>query len=296
MSLEEIMMNEEKKEVIFLLGATGGIGKLLAEELKKNGYIVIGNGRRENVLISMKNEGKIDDYVIGDLTNDEDRKRIIEKIKEYRDKGYEVTIFYNIGILYDYPGEFKNYTNEMIDKSYEINVKSIEKMDRELEENGLYLDTIYMVSISAFYRGKNWDHEYQKTKAALKAHAELQILNSNGRRIIALFPDTIKTGEEGMGGKLKDYPKIPGEIFAKRVVEIINGKYEEYSGFMFEISEYGGIIAKLFNNRYISKLLKLFGINLKPTIKLYGMNLSKITNAFEYHEKKLLEKLGKAVY
>jgi len=169
-------------------------------------------------------------------------------------------------------------------------------MDRELEENGLYLDTIYMVSISAFYRGKNWDHEYQKTKAALKAHAELQILNSNGRRIIALFPDTIKTGEEGMGGKLKDYPKIPGEIFAKRVVEIINGKYEEYSGFMFEISEYGGIIAKLFNNRYISKLLKLFGINLKPTIKLYGMNLSKITNAFEYHEKKLLEKLGKAVY
>jgi len=270
MSLEEIMMNEEKKEVIFLLGATGGIGKLLAEELKKNGYIVIGNGRRENVLISMKNEGKIDDYVIGDLTNDEDRKRIIEKIKEYRDKGYEVTIFYNIGILYDYPGEFKNYTNEMIDKSYEINVKSIEKMDRELEENGLYLDTIYMVSISAFYRG-NWDHEYQKTKAALKAHAEDQLLNSKGRRIIALFPDTIKTGEEGMGSKLKDYPKIPGEIFVKKVVEIINGKYKEYSGFIFEID----------NNNII---------------KLYGINPSKITNAFEYLEKEFIEEIGKAVY
>jgi len=270
MSLDKIMMYNEKKEVVFLLGATGGIGKLLAEELKKNGYIVVGNGRKENVLIDMKNKGNIDDYVVGDLTKDEDRKKIIEKIKEYRDKRYKVTIFYNIGILHKYPGEFKSYTNEMIDDSYEINVKSIEKMDNELEKNDLYLDTIYMVSISAFYRG-NWDPEYQKTKAALKAHAELQILNSLGRRIIALFPDTIKTGEEGMGGKLKDYPKIPGELFARKIVEIVNGKYKEYSGFMFEINN---------NNKVI----------------LYGLNPSKITGAFEYYERKYLEELGKAVY
>jgi len=266
MSLDNIMM----KESIFLLGATGGIGKLLSEELKRNGYIVVGNGRKENVLISMKNEGKIDDHIARDLTNDEDRKRIIEKIKEYRDKGYKVTIFYNIGILYDYPGEFKNYTNEMIENSYKTNVISIEKMDRELEENDLYLDTIYMVSISAFYRG-NWDHEYQKTKAALKAHVEDQLLNSNGRRIIALFPDTIKTGEEGMGSKLKDYLKIPGELFVKKVAEIINGKYKEYSGFIFEID----------NNNII---------------KLYEINPSKITNAFEYLEKEFIEEIGEAVY
>jgi len=270
MNLDNIMMNEEKKEVIFLLGATGGIGKLLAEELKRNGYVVVGNGRKENILIDMKKEGKINDYVVGDLTKDEDRKRIIEKIKEYVNKGYKVTIFYNIGILYDYPGEFKNYTNKMIEDSYKTNVISIEEMDRELEENSLYLDTIYMVSISAFYRG-NWDHEYQKTKAALKAHAEDQLLNSKGRRIIALFPDTIKTGEEGMGSKLKDYPKISGEIFAKKVVEIINGKYKEYSGFIFEID----------NNNII---------------KLYGINPSKITNAFEYLEKEFIEEIGKAVY
>ena len=296
MNLDDIMMNEEKKEVIFLLGATGGIGKLLAEELKRNGYIVVGNGRKENVLIDMKNEGKIDDYVVGDLTKDEDRKKIIEKIKKYRDEGYIIHIFHNMGILHKSPGEFKNYTNEMIDESYEINVKSIEKMDNELEKNDLYLDTIYMVSISAFYRGKDWDQEYQKTKAALKAHAEDQLLDSNGRRIIALFPDTIKTGEEGMGSKLKEYTKIPGEIFVKKVVEIINGKYKEYSGFMFEISEYKGIIAKILNNKYISKLLNPFRIDPKPTIKLYGMNPSKDRNTFDYYEKKLLEKLGKAVY
>jgi short-subunit dehydrogenase len=270
MSLDKIMMDNEKKEVIFLLGATGGIGKLLAKELKKNGYIVVGNGRKEDILISMKNKGDIDDYIVGDLTKDSDRKKIIEKIKEYKYKGYKVKIFYNLGILHAYSGEFKNYTNDMIENSYKTNVISIEEMDRELEENDLYLDTIYMVSISAFYRG-NWDPEYQKTKAALKAHAELQIFNSHGRRIIALFPDTIKTGEEGMGSKLKDYPKIPGELFARKVVEIINGKYKEYSGFMFEINN---------NNKVI----------------LYGLNPSKITGAFEYHERKSLEEIGEAIY
>ncbi|WP_231434261.1 hypothetical protein [Candidatus Nanopusillus massiliensis] len=77
------MMNEEKKEVIFRLGATGGIGKLLAEELKRNEYIdCCETEERKMYSISMKNEGKIDDYVVGDLTNDEDRKKIIEKKKE----------------------------------------------------------------------------------------------------------------------------------------------------------------------------------------------------------------------
>jgi len=299
MNLDNIMMNEEKKEVIFLLGATGGIGKLLAEELKKNGYIVVGNGRRENVLISMKNEGKIDDYVVGDLTKDEDRKRIIEKIKEYVNKGYKVTVFYNIGILYDYRGDISKYSIEEIRKAWETNVESIIATDIELLRNNLILDTIYMVSISAHFVEKV-DPIYEITKAALDRYVAALIyddkVNNRERRIIELSPDTIKTGEEGMGSKLKEYPKIPGEIFVKKVVEIINGKYKEYSGFIFEISEYKGIIAKLLNNKYIAKLLNLFGIDLRPTIKLYGMNPSKDRNIFDYHEKKLLEKLGKAVY
>ena len=299
MSLDSIMRNEEKKEVIFLLGATGGIGKLLAEELKKNGYIVVGNGRKENVLIDMKNEGKIDDYVVGDLTKDEDRRKIVEKIKEYVNKGYKVTIFYNIGILYEYRGDISKYSIEEIRKAWETNVESIMATDIELLNNNLILDTIYMGSISAYYVG-SWDSIYQITKAALDRYvAALKYndeVNNRKRRLIILSPDTIKTGEEGMGSKLKEYPKIPGEIFVKKVVEIINGKYSEYSGFIFEISEYKGIMAKLVNNRYTSKILKLFGIDTRPPIKLYGMNPSKDRNTFDYHEKKRLERLGKAVY
>jgi NADP-dependent 3-hydroxy acid dehydrogenase YdfG len=299
MNLDNIMMNIKSKEVIFLLGATGGIGKLLAEELKKNGYIIVGNGRKENTLKDMKNEGKIDDYIVGDLTKDEDRKKIIEKIKEYVNKGYKVSVFYNIGILYDYRGDISKYSIEEIRKAWETNVESIIATDIELLTNNLILDTIYMVSISAYYVG-GWDHIYQITKASLDRYVAALIyddkVNNRERRLIELSPDTIKTGEEGMGSKLKEYPKIPGEIFAKKVVEIINGKYKEYSGFIFEISEYKGIIAKLLNNKYISKLLNLFGIDLRPTIKLYGMNPSKDRNIFDYHEKKLLEKLGKAVY
>jgi len=334
MNLDNIMMNEEKKEVIFLLGATGGIGKLLAEELKRNGYIVVGNGRREEVLISMKNEGKIDDYVVADLTKEDStkddltkdeggkkiggRKDVIEKIKEYVNKGYKVTVFYNIGILYDYRGDISKYSIEKeIRKAWETNVESIIATDIELLKNNLILDTIYMASISAYFVEKV-DPIYEITKAALDRYVAALIyddkVNNRERRIIELSPDTIKTGEEGMGSKLKEYPKIPGEIFVKKVVEIINGKYKEYSGFMFEISEHRGIIdklrnnkyiskilnnkyiAKLLNNKYISKIRNLFGIDSRLTIKLYGMNPSKDRNTFDYHEKKLLEKLGKAVY
>ena len=274
MSLDNIMMDEEKKEVIFLLGATGGIGKLLAEELKRNGYIVVGNGRKENVLIDMKNEGKINDYVVGDLTNDEDRKRIIEKIKEYVNKGYKVWVFYNIGILYDYRGDISKYSIEEIRKAWETNVESIIATDIELLANNLILDTIYMVSISAHYVG-GWDHIYQITKAALDRYiAALKYadeINNRKRRLIALSPETIKTGEEGMGSKLKEHPKIPGEIFAKKVVEIIKGKYKEYPEYLFEIDD-------------------------NKIIKLYGINPSKITNAFEYLEKEFIEEIGKAVY
>jgi len=271
MSLDNIMM----KESIFLLGVTGGIGKLLAEELKKKGYIIVGNGRKENILISMKNEEKIiDDYVVGDLTKDEDRKRIIEKIKEYVDKGYKVSVLYNIGILYDYRGDISKYSIEEIRKAFETNVESIIATDIELLKNTIILDTIYMVSISAHYVG-GWDHIYQITKAALDRYvAALKYddeVNNRKRKLIALSPDTIKTGEEGMGSKLKEYPKIPGEIFVKKVAEIINGKYKEYSEFIFEIGD---------DNR----------------IRLYGMNPSKDRNTFDYHEKEFIEEMGEAVY
>jgi len=307
MNLDNIMMNEEKKEVIFLLGATGGIGKLLAEELKRNGYIVVGNGRRENVLISMKNEGKIDDYVVADLTKDDltkdegrkkiiekikeyvnkvlismknegkmdgGRKNVIEKIKEYVNKGYKVTVFYNIGILYDYRGDISKYSIEEIRKAWETNVESIIATDIELLRNNLILDTIYMVSISAHFVEKV-DPIYEITKAALDRYvARLKYddeVNNRKRRLIALSPDTIKTGEEGMGSKLKEYPKIPGEIFVKKVVEIIKGKYKEYTEYMFEID----------NNNII---------------KLYGINPSKDRNTLDYLEKEFIEEIGKAVY
>ena len=315
MNLDKIMMNEEKKEVIFLLGATGGVGKSLAKELKKNGYIVIGNGRREDVLKKMRDERIIDDYVVGDLTKDEDRKRIVEKIKEYVNN--EVWIIYAIGTLYDYRGDISKYNIEEIRKAWETNVESIIATDIELLKKKLIVNAMYIGSISEYYTG-GWDYIYQITKASLDRYVAALIyddkVNNRKRRVIKISPDTIKTGEEGMGSKLKEYPKIPGEIFAKTVVEIIKGKYKGYSGFMLEISEYKGIIAqlrnnkyiaellsnkyisKLLNNKYIAKLRNLFGIDLRPTIKLYGMNPSKDRNTFDYHEKKLLEKLGKAVY
>ncbi|MGC9079426.1 MAG: hypothetical protein ACP5G1_01670, partial [Nanopusillaceae archaeon] len=221
----------------------------------------------------MKKNEIIDDYVVGDLTKKEDREKIIEKIINLKNKGYEISIFYNLGIIVPHSGNFADYKEDNIDLEYETNVKSIVKMDYELLKHGLVLNTIYMASISSFYRG-GWDPLYQETKAALKAHIEVILdddkRNNRKRKIYALFPDTIKTGEEGMGAKLENYPKIPGEMFVKEVVNIIEGKYN-YIGYIFEISE---------NN----------------VVFMYGINPSKVTGAFEYNERELIKDLGKAVY
>jgi short-subunit dehydrogenase len=273
MSLDNEINKIMMKKAILIIGVTGGIGKILAKEFKNKGYYVVGNGRKIEVLEDMVKENNIDDYIVGDLTKNEDREKIIEKIKELRNKGYDVYIFYNLGILHDYPGSLDKYDENKIIQSININLLSIIEMDRELLSENLILDSIYMASISAFYRGE-WDYFYQITKAALKTYIETLIVddkvNNRKRRIYVLFPDTIKTGKEGMGAKLENYPKIPGEIFVKEVVNIIGGKYN-YIGYIFEIEK---------DNK----------------IKMYGINPNKITGAFEYNEKEFIKELGEAVY
>ncbi|MGB9674818.1 MAG: SDR family NAD(P)-dependent oxidoreductase, partial [Nanopusillaceae archaeon] len=129
MSLDKEINKIMMEKAIVLMGVTGGIGKMLAKELKRNGYYVVGNGRKENVLEEMKKNEIIDDYVVGDLTKKEDREKIIEKIINLKNKGYEVSIFYNLGILVPHSGNFADYKEDNIDLEYETNVKSIVKMD-----------------------------------------------------------------------------------------------------------------------------------------------------------------------
>jgi len=224
------------EKVLFVIGATGGIGKLLVEELYKRGFKVVAVGRRENEMKSMKNEGIIEDYIVADIATPEGRENLINHVKKYSEKyGKEnLGVIFNQGILLE-----KEFDDERkIRSSFEVNVISNGILSYRLKDFAKYL--IYTASVSSFYSGP-WDPWYQTTKAALWAFISAMLYQKDfeNNRILAVFPDTIKTGEEGMAQKLKDYPKIPGDVFASKYSELIakfieSDKKHEFYLFLIE--------------------------------------------------------------
>jgi len=258
------------EKVLFVIGATGGIGKLLAERLYKEGFKIVAVGRRENEMKLMKDEGIVEDYVVADITTSEGRDNIINHVKKYSEKyGREnLGIIFNQGILLE-----KEFDDERkIRNSFEVNIISNGILSYELKGFAKYL--IYTASVSSFYSG-SWDPWYQTTKAALWAFlsAILYQKDFENNRILAVFPDTIKTGEEGMAQKLKDYPKIPGDVFASKYSELIRDfieKDRKYAFYLFLIEN--------------------------DKVNLYELEIDKELGRPYPQNKKLIEELGKAVY
>ncbi len=249
---------------VYLIGATGGVGKLLAKALTEKGFYVIGIGRRENVLKDLLEKGLIKEYIVADITKKEDRKKILEKIT------YNDILFYNQGLID--PKTLEETTEEEIRKIFEVNIISIMLMDQEMIlENRIPLKIVYMGSISSV---QSWGGgaAYQATKTALLAYiSAMRIQDRNANRKverIGIYPDTIKTG--GMDERLKEYPKIDGEIFAKEVANILAG---EYKGLDF-----------------------LFQIDWDGKVRLYRMITDIYYRRPQPLAKELIKELGKAVY
>lgn len=269
MSLDNIM-----DKYVFLFGATGGVGELLAKELNRQGFKIIGIGRKEDILKKMKKEKIIEDYIIADVTKEEDINKVIEKIREYSNKfGKDnVYVFYNQGILHK-KSDPKEYSYEDIQTSFNVNVKSIMYLDGQIYQ---YVGGIgYMISISAYYRG-DWDRAYQVTKAALKAWVESVCCMNNYPTIFAVSPDTIYTGEKGMGTLLRGFPQIPAEILipdiAREFKEFVNRR-NKYTEFIYEIDSNSNV------NKYI--------LTEKD---------SNETGRIPYERKRFLGTVGKAIY
>lgn len=271
MSLDKVMMNQ----YVFLFGATGGIGELLAKELSKRGFKVIGIGRKEEILKKMKEEGIIENYIVADVMEEKDLVKVSEEIKDYSKRfGKEnVYVFYNQGIINE-KTNLEEFSFRDIETSIKVNLESIIKLDSLIYK---YVGGIgYMVSISAYSRGL-WDPLYQTTKAGLKAYVESMSLRNGFPKVFLVSPDTIKTGEKGMGSKLKDYPKIPGELFVydlgKEFITFVNG-----------------------NNKYFEVIYEI-GNDLKiRKYKLTENERDSETGRIPYERKIFVDIIGEAVY
>ena len=180
-------------KVVWITGASSGIGKSLALKFAKEGWDVAISARRENLLneISESNE-KIKSFPL-DVTDKEKCKEVFQKVKDYY--GNIDICFFSTGIWN--PKKEKDIDLEQIEEVFKVNffgtVNSIKAVEEYFKNKKDGIITI--VSSIAGYRGLPNTTGYGPSKSALISLAE-SLYFDFGRhnvRVCLVSPGFIKT-------------------------------------------------------------------------------------------------------
>ena len=221
-------MNSQNK-IILITGATSGIGLSLTELYLKDGWTVIGIGRKIALLKNLQ-DLYLEKLIIAqcDLSKKENIK---ETFKQILVKNPNLNSFiFNAGIYKT--DDFDTFTEESIEETFNINLlsvyRSLLEIRNRLKEPNQSL--IAIVSSVAGYRGLPKSISYGPTKAALINLAEaLKVDTSKYQVDVKLicpgFVDTPAT-------KINDF-EMPFLISSEKAAEIIKKKINQKG---FEIS------------------------------------------------------------
>tara|TARA_B100000674_G_scaffold384323_1_gene327634 strand:- start:483 stop:1244 length:762 start_codon:yes stop_codon:yes gene_type:complete len=245
------------KKVIWITGASSGIGKALSLKFANEGWIVAASARRENLLKELKElHENIHPFPL-DVTNSNQCKAVFENITKKFDD-IEISVFCTG--MHD-PKSEKEFNLDKIKEIMEVNyfgtmnsINSVYKYYSE-KKNG----QISIVSSVAGYRGLPAAGAYCASKSALTSFAESLHFEMKRKniRISLVSPGFIKTP---MTDKNEfPMPMIKSPEFAAD--QIYNGLIKSNS---FEIH-----FPKLFT--YIMKFLKILPNNIYFKLVEKGM-------------------------
>ena len=180
-------------KVVWITGASSGIGKSLALKFAKEGWHVAISARRENLLneISESNE-KIKSFPL-DVTDKEKCKEVFQKVKDYY--GNIDICFFSTGIWN--PKKEKDIDLEQIEEVFKVNffgtVNSIKAVEEYFKNKKDGIITI--VSSIAGYRGLPNTTGYGPSKSALISLAESLYFDfeRHNVRVCLVSPGFIKT-------------------------------------------------------------------------------------------------------
>ena len=183
----------EDKKVIWITGASTGIGKALAIKFAEKGWIVAASARRENLLKDLNQINKNIYPFPLDVTNTEQCKIVSKNILEQL-KNVEISVFCT-GI-HD-PKSEKQFNLEKIRKIMEVNFFGVMNSINSIYSyyNNKKSGQISIVSSVAGYRGLPAAGAYCASKSALTSfteslHFEMRKKNV---RISLISPGFIKT-------------------------------------------------------------------------------------------------------
>ena len=181
------------KKVIWITGASTGIGKALALKFAKNDWIVAASARRENLLNELNEENRNIHPFPLDVTNIDQCKNVFENILQ-KFKNIEICVF-STGI-HD-PKSEKKFNLDKIRKIMEVNYFGVMNSINSIYEyyNSKESGQISIVSSVAGYRGLPAAGAYCASKSALTSfteslHFEMKRKNV---RVSLISPGFIKT-------------------------------------------------------------------------------------------------------
>ena len=183
----------EDKKVIWITGASSGIGKALSIKFANEGWTVAASARRENLLKELNQENENIHPFPLDVTNIDQCKKVFKDIIE-KFKNVEISIFCT-GI-HD-PKSEKEFNLEKIKKIMEVNyfgtINSIDAIYKYYDEKKS--GQISIVSSVAGYRGLPAAGAYCASKSALTSFAESLHFEMKRKnvRVTLVSPGFIKT-------------------------------------------------------------------------------------------------------
>ena len=210
-------------KVVWITGASSGIGKSLALKFANEGWNVAISARRENLLneISESNE-KIKSFPL-DVT---DKKKCVEVFQQIKNHYGDIDIcFFSTGTWS--PKEEKDIDVEQIENVFKVNffgtLNCIKAVETHFRERGKGIITI--VSSIAGYKGLPNSSGYGPSKAALSNLAESLHFDFGryGVRVCLVSPGFIKTPMTDKNDFKMPFLKTP-EFSADKIYDgLING-------------------------------------------------------------------------
>ena len=184
-------MNEKK--VIWITGASSGIGKALALKFANEGWIVAASARRENLLQDLNKENSNIHSFPLDVTNIDQCKSVFKNIIE-KFNDVEISIF---GTGIHDPKSEKEFNLDKIRKIMEVNYFGTMNSINSVYEyyNNKKSGQISIISSVAGYRGLPAAGAYCASKSALTSFAESLHFEMKRKnvRVSLVSPGFIKT-------------------------------------------------------------------------------------------------------
>jgi short-subunit dehydrogenase len=183
----------EDKKVIWITGASSGIGRALAIKFANENWIVAASARRENLLQELKQENENIHPFPLDVTNIDQCKTVFENIVE-KFKNIEISIF---GTGIHDPKSEKKFNLNKIRKIMEVNYFGTMNSINSVYDyyNDKKSGQISIISSVAGYRGLPAAGAYCASKSALTSFAESLYFEMKRKnvRVSLISPGFIKT-------------------------------------------------------------------------------------------------------